>query len=310
MNFRRPLSWLCFAATVAIAGIVAFNVIDYVRFHRAISRAEALTPSQLLAIGEYSRAANSLSRFSRDQIPTPFLPLQPISAEIGPHTSDLELYKLGEIHVTLRITTSPRNQQISYFSNSNFLQRSKTLWNRNPEFVQEVSPSGRLLTITQAAMTTWRDWIVLDDRICVVDRSGRSGSEDVVRGNARLDTNARGRIVSALRAIPSSMRGHEYREAGTMDGISLAIRTSHNGDKGPDDISVSNVWVEELRPLIEAISASAPAGFPIDFEKIVLDPERGERPIATIRTLRDAETTYDFLHSKTPWWCIWRSILN
>jgi len=106
------------------------------------------------------------------------------------------------------------------------------------------------------------------------------------------------------------MRGQEYRAADTMDGTGLALRSSLNGDKGPDDIHVSNTWVEELRFLIEAVSASAPAGFPIDFEDIIRDPTNGERPPAAIRTLREAEAASDFQHSKTPWWCFWRSILG
>src|SRR3954468_13754573 len=168
---RRKIVW---SLAVLLAGVltafVAANVLDYYRFHRAISRLENLSEAQVRALGDAAARVEQVSRTDRAD---GFEALHPVSAVLYPGSSDFLLYELRTfrpldpdnfIYVYARISSSPHNQEIGYFTNSEGIQRTKILWNRNPEFVARLSPANRILTVRQWDRGS-RTWIILSDRL-------------------------------------------------------------------------------------------------------------------------------------------------
>ena len=298
----------------AAAAFVGANALDYFRYHVAISRIEGLSDAQYRFLGD---AAAQVKDHVRTEAPGGFKLLKPIRASLYPGSSDLLLYELkpteprfedDHIYLYARISTSPSNQEILYFTNSEGKQRSKVVWNRNPDFVKQYSPTGRILTITQWA-GDGRSWIVLSDRILVVDDNGRVGGEPSMVGSAPLDEAGIARIKEAMGKLPSSVRGKDYRADGVLDGISLDISFDSEGKEAPDSVTISNTWVAGFGPLLTAISELAPKDCPIGFIEYMATDDRLRNYPATVRT-RDEWDKISWGRPNTPWWCVWRKWLN
>ncbi len=308
MNFRRPLSWLCFAATVAIAGIVAFNVADYIRFHRAISRVESLAPVQLTSLANFGRQVAGHFSYRENEIPRDLQILKPIEVHAMPSLTDIHLYSTEQAYVMLRIKTSAHNQQIFLWINSHRGPISKRLWVRNPDLEKEVSPDGRLLTIALWTLNESYDWIVLSDRICVVQRTTKIGRGDELEASTPLEPDSRNHIEALIREIPTSIRGKEFN-TGAADGAHLVVKFAPNGEDDPNDIALRNAWVEELRPLLSIISIKGPKDFPIPYARYLTPSDNSPRQPFQIRTLEESRLADD-PPPKTPFWGIWRKFLD
>lgn len=303
-------------ATGALLGITATifvgaNAWDYFRFHRSIWRVEKLSEAQYRALGD---AAARIKDHIRTEHPAGFEDLRPIRASLYPGSSDFLLYELkptkpryedDHIYLYVRISTSPSNQEISFFTNSEGKQRSKVVWCRSPEFVKRHSPSGRFLTITQWSMSESRAWIVLEDQILVVDDNGHVGGEPSIAGSTKLDAMSIAHIKDAMKRLPSSARGKDYRADGVADGVSLNISFDPDGEEGPDTVSISNTWVEEFRPLLAAVSELAPKDCPIEFIEHMTADEHLRGYPTSVRTREEWDKLY-WSKPNTPWWCVWR----
>jgi hypothetical protein len=314
MNLRRIATVVVVLLGAAAAAFVGANAWDYFRFHAAIWRVEGLSEEQYRALGD---AAAHVKDHVRTKDPEGFELLKPIRASLYPGSSDFLLYELrptepryedDHIYLYARISTSPNNQVILYFTNSEEKQRSKVVWNRNPEFVKRHSPAGRILTITQ-----WnrdgRSWIVLPDHILVIDENGYVGGEPSIAGTVALDEAGIARIQDAMNKIPASMRGKDYRADGVLDGINLNILFDSEGKEGSDTISISNTWVEEFRPLLTAVSELSPADCPIHFiEYMTTEAHLRDYP-TTVRTREEWDKIL-WSEPNTPWWCVWRRWLD
>jgi hypothetical protein len=306
MNRKRQMLWLVGLIVLAALGFVAANVVDYIRFHQAVARVERLTESDFLALADYCRTVKLGEHGEVIPIPPAFQPLKPI--RVTPYRGGFNalLYKAGQVCLAVNISSSPSNQQVIYFTYSSGPPKSKVIWNRNQEFARRVSPSRRLVTATQWGMHGGGSWIVLNDRICVVDHSG---GEDTLLANAPLDEQGRSLIVAALRSIGPSVRGRDYRTDDVIDGISLHICFTPTGEDGPDDIVISNTWIDAAGPLLDAISKLGPKEFPIRFEKVITSTDWFRKYPTTVLTLKEREKL-DSPPPETPWWCVWRSIFR
>lgn len=309
---------LALLAGMAVAFVVV-NAVDYFRFHGVIRRLENLSDEQLRALGD---AATRIPKPGRTDRPEGYADLQAIRANLWPGRADFVVYELkptrrrfddDAIRIQVRIDTSPHDQVISYSTNSGRKQVSKVLWHRNPEFAQQHAPGGRILTITQwpAVAGEMRSWIVLTDRILVVDESGRAGSEPMVAGRADLDAAGLARIKGAIAQLPEDVRGKHHRPKDVSpDPMELGIRFDPDGKSGPGDIAVSNTWVEELRPLLTAVSELAPRNRPIKFIEVMNRPEyQAAFPLATVQTLAERDNQ-EWPELNPPWWCVWRRWLD
>lgn len=300
----------------AFVTIVTLNAVDYYRFHRVIDRLEHLSEAQLHALGD---AAAKVTKSTSEANPAGFEALGPIkSASLWPNNSDFLLYELrpwrprfedDRIYLYVRISTSPSNQEIIYFTNSEGKQRTKLLWNRNPAFVQKHSPGNRVLTVSQWSMSDSLSWIVLQDRILIISDSGRTGAEPSLIGEAPLDKSALNRIEEALAGLPTSARGKIYQAKGVSDGVSVHISSDPNGKERADDVTISNTWVEEFRPLLMAVSELGPKGHPIPFIEWVTTEEHLREYPTTVRTKAEQDQR-DWGEPSIPWWCVWRKWLK
>lgn len=304
---------LLFAGMIgaAVLALILVNAVDYYRFHSVIRRLESLSEEQFRTLGD---AAARVTQPTRADGADGFDVLKPIKVNLSPKSSDFLLYELkpmkpqfedDNIYLYLRISTSPNNQEILYFTNSEGKQRTKVLWNRNPEFVHKHSPGGRILTINQWSMSESLTWIVLNDRILTVSNSGRTGGEPSIEGSVALDAAGLARIKVALENLPASSKGKDYRTDGVMDGIALDILFDPDGNAGPEDISISNTWVEEFRPLLTAVSELGLKDLPIGFiEDMTTDEHLRDYP-TTVRT-RVEWDKIEWGEPSAPWWCVWR----
>lgn len=301
---------------VAFLAVVAANALDYYRIHRAIARLDNLSEAQLRAMGD---AAAKITNHTHGSNPAGFEALGPVKfASLGPEISDFLLYELdppeseyrdGQTYLNFRISTSPSNQEISYFTNSEGRQRTKVLWNRNPDYVRKLSPENRLLTINQWAMSDSLAWIVMRDRILLVHENGRGVTEPAIIGEAPLDQAALNRIQTALTRLPDSARGKVYLADGVFDGVALRISFAPDGKERADDVRISNTWVEEFRPLLTAVSELGPKDHPIPFIKEMATDERLREYPTTVRTKAEQDRR-EWGELKTPWWCVWRKWLK
>jgi hypothetical protein len=92
MKPRRLFCWLTVASLLFVLGLVAGNVVDYVRFHHAIARARGLTEAQLRAIGDRGRAVSKPGRIDGSEAPAEFRPLKPHRGSLYPVSGEEHFY--------------------------------------------------------------------------------------------------------------------------------------------------------------------------------------------------------------------------
>jgi hypothetical protein len=260
---------LLFAAVVTtgllLGALGLANMIDCWNFKRAISRVETLSPADCEKIADCARKIEARGRFEHGNAPIALKILRPLNGSFSKNSLDALIYEMGDAYIWVRVTTSRSNQQILYFTNSAGPQISKVLWDRNPEYSRSLSPNGRIVTVTQWS-SSGRSWIVTDDSIVVVERSRVEGEEDLVPARASIDADDRREIIRAIERIPTASRGKHHNADDVSDGISLEINFSPDGVKRSDDITLSNAWTDEIRPLLATLSRLGPKGYPIAFE--------------------------------------------
>jgi hypothetical protein len=276
------------------------------KFTRAVARLEALRPTDWEKIADYARGIDARARFEREDAPASLKILQPISGSISKGVVEVLIYEMGEAYLWVWVTTSPHNQRILYFTNSTGPQKTKVLWDRNPEYVRSVSPSDRIVTITQWS-SLGQSWIVTRDSIVVVHRNQVEGGEDFVRARVPLDADGRLQIQSAIEKIPTASRGKHHNADNVFDGISMEIGFSPDGGEGSDDIALSNAWTDEIRPLLANVSKFGPKEFPIELERFTrINPLHPSYKV-TIRSRQAWSDIYEPL-PRTSRWNIWRKL--
>lgn len=312
MKLRR-IRWVIALLPVVFAiGLLGANALDYWRYHAAIRRMESLTDEQCRGL---AAAAARVNKIERVDVAEDFSALRPLSATLAPGHSDFLLYQLrpisprhqdDEIYLSATISTSPSNQEIIYRTNSEGRPRTKVIWNSNPEFVRMHSPCGRLLTITQWTRGS-RSWVLLKDRLLVIDDTGYVEGEPAIVGSVNLTEEQRRLLDEQIKNLPSKFLGKDVRADRVMDGIQLDIKFSEDGRDGPNDINISNTWVEELRPLLTTVSDLSPTDLPITFIRDMTTDEHLKDYPATVRTLQEWDAIYwQGSEANPPWWCVWR----
>jgi hypothetical protein len=236
--------------------------------------------------------------------PADFRALEPVRVSICPGSSDISLLERGdERYVFIRVSTSPENQEIDLVSNTGRKHESRRLWEKHPAFTRRLNPIGRIVTIAQRDMQSGREWIVLKDRLLVIDRHRTRGGSDQIAANFPLKAEDRSAIENAIASLTAEVRGRAF-DAGAMDGIGL--RVSFSPDGTPDqstDIVLENTWHGEVEPLVRSISKITNHDNAIAFPQIIksMDILHGQSPI----NLPLAEYERCRYGSRLPWWCWW-----
>jgi hypothetical protein len=287
-----------------VLGIV--NLIDYAPYGLALRRVRQLTAEDLAALAAACtrHETRGHQRLFGQEIPAEFRALKPVRVSIYPGSSDISLLGKEERYVFLRVSTSKENQDIHLVSSSGRRQRQKLLWETNPEFTRRVNPVGRLVTVSQWGLHDSREWIVLADRLLVIDRNSYVGGSDAIVADYPLRDTDREAIRGAIATLPSSVRGQAF-DSGVMDGIGLKVSFSADGSPNNEtDILLQNVWRSEVETLLNAISAVAGKDHWIGFASSIeqMDFIRS-RPEATSMSLADYEELYNAM--PLPWWCWW-----
>lgn len=303
---RRHFIVLWLLVFLPFGALIGVNAYDYLRFQSAIRRAERLNRQDWAALADHVRAAETRSSDSKAEIPRPWQVLRPLAVTSYRGSGYANLYQHGEVYLQLNVDNSANNQRVYYFTNSGGPQRRKLLWERSPEFTRKVSPGGRVVTVTQWRGSEGCHWIVLPDRILVVEDNGRTGDEPTILAEATLDAAGASGIREVLQAIGSDIRGHDFRCDAVADGIGLHINFTASGENGDDSIGVTNTWVPAIKPLLDAISQRLPAKARIRFTGLLIpDGDPRDYP-ATVRTLAEWKAISE-PPPKTPWWSLWRS---
>ncbi len=307
MRPRRLLSWLAAVCLLFVLGLVTANVVDYVRFHRAVARAKGLTEPQLRALGDRCRAVVAYARFEGGQLPAEFHPMKPVYGVLWPGAGQIVLYEFGNAYLFLDVVTGPHNQQIVLCSNSAGPQTRTLLWQSNPSFAGKLSPDGRSVTVVEWTMGSGREWVVLENEICVFSPPSFLRKEGALLARIPLAPADRATITNLVRAVGPSLRGRDHRADNVADGSSLEIRFTPTGEKGSDDICLSNVWTDEVGPLIDAVSRLAPREYPIEYRQTIAQFDEGFRRsrAASVRSLKEAEA-FEFPPPRPRKWCVWR----
>ena len=306
MKPRRLFCWLAIAGLLFVLGLVAANLVDYVRFHRAVARAKGLTEDQWRALGDRCRAVERDEEFEGEQVPAEFQPLSPLRVNLYRRDSHAVLYECGKADVSIDVHTSPQNQRISLWAGS---RSSATLWLRDPDLAQKLNPDRRLVTVSLYGIHSGQEWIVLENEIRVVDHEGASNLVDAVVESAPLARRDRDEIAGLLRAIGPEVRGKDWRLENVVDGFWLNVRFSQSGVRGPDDIELNNVWVDEIGPLIEAVSRCAPKDYPINYRQIIVGDSELHNFRCIVRSLKEVQAL-EWPPPRTPWWCVWRRFVR
>jgi len=315
MVWKKVLGVIVLLFGCAVMALLVGNAMDYYRFHRVIRRLENLTDEQFRALGD---AAARIKAPQRGDSPAGFEILHALRASPFPGSSDFLLYELkparpryedDHLYLYVRISTSPSNQEIVYFTNSAGPQRTKVLWNRNPEFARKHAPLDRIVTVSVWDMHDGRKWIVLRDRILVVDEHGTVGSEPAIAGSAPLDAEGLARIKGAIAKLHPAALGKDYRAEGVADGLGLGINFSSDGERGPTSVWISNTWVEDFRPLVAAVSELGPKDCRIDFIESITTDENLRHHRTIVRTLEEWENS-PWEGPNLPWFGLWRRLVN
>jgi len=219
------------------------------------------------------------------------------------------LYECGEANVSVDIDTSPQNQQISLWAARPGRPSSTTFWLRDPDLAKRLSPDDRLVTVSQYGIHGGREWIVLENEIRVVDSVGETGLDDPLLVSAPIAPHDHDEIAALVRAIGPKVRGNDWSAEGVIDGLWLNVCFSRTGERGLDDIELNNVWIDEIGPLIEAISLVAPKDHALNYPQIIAgDSElRNHRPI--VHSLKE-KYAFSRRPPRTPWWCVWRCLVH
>ncbi|MBI5381157.1 MAG: hypothetical protein HZA31_04590 [Opitutae bacterium] len=314
MNRPSLFHWLTrwaigsFACVVLIAtGLAIANAIDYAPYGLALRRTNGMTHEDLEALAAVCtrHEQHGHQRLFGDDIPAEFRGLKPVRVSIYPGSSDISLLEKGdERYIFIRVSTSKENQEIDLISYSGIKQESHRLWERHPEFTRRLNPAGRIVTIAQWDMRSGREWIVLKDRLLVVDRHTTVGESDQIAANFPLKAEDRSAIENAIVSLPTEVHGRAF-DAGAMDGISLRVSFSPDGTPNQStDIVLANSWRGELSDLVEVISKAVGKECAIPFPGIVerMDIQQGQPPPINLPL-----PEYDRRRSGTrlPWWCWW-----
>lgn len=305
---RRHYLILLVLVALPFGTLLTVNLIDYAQFQFAIRRVETISNAEIRSLADYCRQVEKPLRFEGSNAPTALQPLKPINGTLYPGSCDALLYELGDISLWVRISTSALNQEIAYFTNASGRQHKKIIWSRNPEYARQLNPLNRIITVRVSWMLSRTlEWIVLPDRLMVIERAHTTGSDDTILAKGPLTNTALASIKSALNEIGLSVRGKHYT-SGASDGIHLHLNLGTDGENTPDDIIIENAWIEAIGPLLRTISKIAPKEHPIAFEQIMQQSDLANRPI-TVMPLADWEARY-YGQPKTPWWCVWRLIVQ
>lgn len=297
-----------FALVAAVfgGGLLTANLVDWVRYRRAIDRLQDLSSDQLRAIGDFCRDAGGNFRFGTDDVPEVFRPLQPTDGSVLKGLAEVRLYGLGDAGVWLRVVTSSRDQQISWSSSSFGRPRQVRLWVREPAVFKQFNPDGRLLTLAQWTMRDLVEWIVLRDRVLVVRRNSLVRDDELL-ASAPLPPERREEIVAATRRLRTEVGGMHFQDDDVMDGLQLTVLFSPDGTEGVDDVVLANAWSEVVGPIVDLVNRAAPSEYPLGFREDVGREEPGRRRIVTVRTLREHERLFRGV-PRTAWWCWWRAL--
>lgn len=295
------------ALLLPVITFVSLNVTDYLRFSAAVNRAKRLTEEQLRTLAEVCRRVESHSRVLGTEGPKEFQSLKAERISMSPGLSYASLYSLGGVYLEFRVETTARNQRIYFFTNSGGPQETVILWDKSPALRRETDPDDRIVSIAGYGLGFYREWIVLRERIIVVDRPGTIGSEDALVAVAPLDGDKRSAIERLSASVQSEIGGMVFH-APVSDGIAVAIRFPSKGRPDKEGIVLHNAWNEKVDPLVDAVSQASPSGFPIEY---------GARIAAVRRTFPSDEpisvsTVAEWRNEKprTPWWCVWRRLFH
>lgn len=150
---------------------------------------------------------------------------------------------------------------------------------------------------------------MLEDEIRVIDRDGAGPTEDARVTSALLTPRDRNEIIDLLRAIGPEVRGKDWMAKSVVDGWYLSVRFSRSGERSSEDIELNNVWIDEIGPLVEAISRFGPMDDPINYRQMITgDPDlRNYRPI--VHSLKE-KYAFRGPPPRMPWWCVWRRLAH
>lgn len=309
---RRMKLWfwggvIIFALFVICLAVV--NLVDAFPFWRAMRRVRQLDPNSARAIAEactrYEKGGHQ--RLLEGDIPSEFLSLKPVRVSFYPGSSDIALFEPNDFqYVFLRVSTDSKNQTVVCVSAGLDGQRSHVLWERNPEFTRQVNPIGRIVTVTQSAMSEARSWIVRESELLVIDRSGAISHPAQITAVVPLSLTQRETIESAMRSIGPEIRGHVF-DSGSLDGLHLSISFTNDGNQGEEDIVFMNAWRDEIGPLIAAITNVAGKENVIEFPESIRRQRAsfadGANSLDRVRTLAENKRRREY--APRPWWCCW-----
>lgn len=153
-------------------------------------------------------------------------------------------------------------------------------------------------------MRSARQWIVLPDRLLVIDRIKTIGGSDQIVADRPLKAEDRRVIENAIVKLPATVRGQAF-DGGAVDGIGLRVSFSPDGAPNQStDVVLENAWCGELGELVEVISTAAGKDPAIPFRTAIERIAEVDGPPPTSNmSLQEYERRR--WPSRLPWWCWW-----
>jgi hypothetical protein len=128
---------------------------------------------------------------------------------------------------------------------------------------------------------------VLPDRIIVVDRATTAGAKDPSK-SIPLDAASAAEIRRLAQDFKRRRGGHVYDNVSIDDGVSLRVSFSASGERDRNnEVSLSNVWLDDLAPLLDAIAKVATDDSPNKIRQNLMEMQAMVPTPIRVRTIEE-----------------------
>lgn len=313
----RGTAKLALVLSACLVVFVGGNGYDYWNYHRSWNIEKDLGEDGLARLAELCtewETRGHIQYSSEAELPPEFRFLGALWGSISPGSSQFGLYKLQaktlekyffSFDVWMNVETTSLGQSITVSNHDFGGRRSKKVWDNYPP--SEPQLDNRIVTVSEWQRGRFQSWIVYPDRIEIHYDTLRSGSENEVLSIISVTPKQRSELEATVHSIPSETRGRHHK-ANMMDGISLSIHFSLDGSINDTRIEVSNIWIDEIGPLLDLIDANVEGKYSTSFRSHVTPSWEEEMKPKLEVTTWEEERALERKFIQPPWWCVWRKI--
>lgn len=299
----RWLVWLSLSITgLAFAVLLVVNLVDYRRYYWAthFEQTEGLEKVRELARTCFDLGKNG--HVTLNEYPASITRLNPRWVSLDRNYAQIGLYGHDDASVFLVFEKHDGNEVVSVCDYVVGRPETRTVFVQDQLAYDTLHPKKRIVTLAQATMHEYTEWIVLADEVRVINWPGSGGAS--MLGRRSISEAERRSIEAELKAMPRRLRGQHF-QSGVIDGIHLHILFGADGKHGPEDIELDNTWREEAGPLVDLVEQLSPMNEELRFRAII-EHELKEHPRGQTAAKWDEQERLE--RPRMPLWLFWRCL--